>query len=541
MYDDIFTNVSSSDKILVTNTCIIITNYNLGDSPALEKVFSIFDPLTHKVNLMGLYYDKETKRLYLPSGLDLWKIRQYFNTKYYKRISNHSYETTGPIRMKLAPRDSDQYESFKFTCGLEDYSDNQFLTQLSLNLNTGKGKTYVSIGTIAYYGIKSIIIANSNSLLSQWKDNIMNYTTLKDNEVMQISGSTMIHRILTGHFNPAKIYLVTHASLRSYADQYGWPKIYELFEKLGIGIKVFDECHTNFDAMLMIDFFTNVWKTYYVSATPMRSDWKENRIFQLSLKNVPSIDLFDENNDPHTSYVAIKWNSKPTAKDISYCKNRYGLDRMRYIDYVTHNENFYQMLRIIMDLVLKTKGKSLMYIGTNAGLLRVYEWIGTNYVQELGGNIGIFTSLLPMEEKIKQKSKRLILTTTKSAGLGEHIEGLKMTIVLAEPFKSEVIARQTLGRTRDKDTLYVELVDLGFLYIRKYYDYKLKVFTKYATDTSDTYINSYELDRRVDNILEKRFKGRENAKQPIHFIDERFDFENLTNVMEAASEDDEEY
>ncbi len=535
MYDEIFKNIN--DKIIVTNSCIIINDYNIGDSAELEKVFSVFDPLTHKFNLLGLYHDNKHKRLYLPSGLDLWKIRSYFNTKYYKRINNHPFKPISNLKMKLIPRDEQQYEALKFTCGLEDYAENQLLSQISLNLNTGKGKTYVSIATIAYYQIKSIIIANSNTLLSQWQDNIVQYTNLQRKDILQISGSSTIHRIMSGHFNEAEIYLVTHSTLRSYAEQYGWDKIYNLFEKLGIGIKIYDECHTNFEAMLMIDFFTNVWKTYYVSATPMRSDWKENRIFQLSLKNVPGIDLFDEKNDPHTDYVAIKWNSKPTAKDISYCRNRYGLDRIKYIDYITHNENFYQMMVIIMDLVLKTKGKTLMYIGTNAGLLRVYQWIGTNYVQELGGDIGIFTSLLPQEEKIKQKSKRLILSTTKSAGLGEHIEGLKMTIVLAEPFKSPVIARQTLGRTRDKNTLYVELVDLGFLYLRKYYDFKLPIFNKYASDVSDTFINSYELARRVDNIEEKRNKGRENLISPIHFIDDRFDFENMSSVKE----DDEDY
>lgn len=541
MYDDIFKSVNQNDKILVTNSCIMITDYHMGDNKSLEQVFSVFDPLTHKYNLMGLYYDKDHSRLYLPSGLDLWKIRQYFNTRYYKRISNHPYKQINNIRMKLVPRDNDQYESLKFTCGLEDYSDNRYLSQLSLNLNTGKGKTYVSIATIAYYQVKSIIIAASNSLLSQWKDNILNYTNLNDNDVIQISGSATIQRLLSGKFKEAEIYLVTHSTLRSYAEQHGWDKIYDLFETLGIGIKVYDEAHTNFEAMLFIDFYTNVWKTYYVSATLMRSDWKENRIFQLSLKNVPGIDLFDENNDPHTSYIAIKWNSKPTARDISYCKNRYGLDRMKYIDYITHNDEFYKMLKVIMDLVLKNKGKTLMYIGTNAGLLLVYQWIGQNYIQELGGDIGIFTSLLPQEEKLKQKKKRLILSTTKSAGLGEHIEGLKMTIVLAEPFKSPVIARQTLGRTRDKNTMYVELVDLGFIYLRKYYDKKLPIFNKYASDVSDTYINSYELDRRVEHIDENYYKGREGLTCPIHFTDNRFDFENLSAISSESKESLDDY
>lgn len=531
MYSDIFRDITPEDKIMVTNSCIMINDYHMGDAKVLEQTFSVFDPITHKFLTKGLLYDEEHTRLYLPSGLDLWYIKNTFHKKYYKRIDHHPFKQITGLKMKTVPRDEQQYESLKFTCGLEEYENNRYLSQLSLNLNTGKGKTYVSIATIAFHCIKSIIIASSHTLLSQWKDNIMSYTNLTDNKIMQITGSGQINRMLSGQFNEADIYLVTHSTLRSYAESYGWDKIYNLFEKLGIGIKIFDECHTNFEAMLLIDFYTNVWKTYYVSATPMRSDWKENRIFQLSLKNVPGIDLFDANNDPHTSYVAIKWNSKPTAKDISYCKNKYGLDRMRYIDYVTMNEEFYKMMVIIMDLVLKTKGKVLMYIGTNAGLLRVYNWIGQNYVQQLGGDIGIFTSLLPNEEKLVQKQKRLILSTTKSAGLGEHIEGLKMTIVLAEPFKSEVIARQTLGRTRDKDTVYVELVDLGFLYIRKFYDAKLPVFNKYATDVSDTFINSYELERRVDNIREKN-KDRAGLRKVVHFRDDRFDLSCISQIDE---------
>ena len=54
------------------------------------------------------------------------------------------------------------------------------------------------------------------------------------------------------------------------------------------------------------------------------------------------------------------------------------------------------------------------------------------------------------------------MTTTKSAGAGEDIPGLKYSVVLAEPFRSEVLARQTLGRTRDPNTTYIELVDIGF-------------------------------------------------------------------------------
>ena len=342
--------------------------------------------------------------------------------------------------------------------------------------------------------------------------------------------------ILNGSSNKAEnasVFLCSHGTLRSFGDRYGWDKVGELFKKLGIGMKFYDECHTNYDNMLMIDFFTNIFKTFYVTATPGRSDWKENHIFQISLKNVPNIDLFDENKDPHTSYIALKWNSNPTAMDISKCKSSmYGLDRNKYMEYLTKKPEFYELLRVIMDLVIKCKGRALLYIGTNDGILRVYYWICQNY-PEFIGDIGIFTSLVSKEDKMKEKKKRLLLSTTKSAGLGEHIEGLKLTVVLAEPFKSDIVFRQTLGRTRDPNTIYIETVDLGFKYTKKYYYAKLPSANKYAKDVSDMTMDKYELKKRSDNLKIERTHWQQS---PIELCDNRFDFDSV--VPEYIKNDD---
>lgn len=514
------------DKIEVRNTCIIINDYNMGDCENLEQIFRIWNIVTHKFDIFGMYYDKDTKRLFLPAGLDLWKIKNYFGVKEYKRVNSHPYKSIDNLKMKVMPRDDEQREALTFMVGAGQYQNNFYCNQLSVNLNTGKGKTYCSCGTIGYLKAKTMIITGSNSLLSQWGDNLLSYTNLQPKDIVRISGSDTVNMILQGKSKKAiegSIYLCSHGTLRSFGDNYGWDNVYKLFETLGIGIKIFDEAHTNFENMLMIDFFTNVWKTYYVTATPGRSSWREDKIFQLSLKNVPAIDLFDENNDPHTDYIAIKWNSRPSPQQITMCRNKYGLDRMKYIDYVTKNPNFYHMMRIIMELVLKCKGKVLMYIGTNEGILRVYYWISKNYPEYLG-DIGIFSSLVSNEEKLKEKNKRILLSTTKSAGLGEHINGLKMTIVLAEPFKSEILARQSLGRTRDSKTLYIELVDMGFKYINKFYRDKLPIFNKYASSVSDSNIDNYELIKRSDNIVKERTKWQEC---PIELCDKRFDFNTV--------------
>jgi hypothetical protein len=517
----------SDERIKVGNTFIRVDNYDLHENERLEKPFMVYDAIRHKSYLSALYYDKENRSIYLPAGIDLWWVRKCLDEKYFTKIDPIKYKTFSNVRMKHKPRDEEQIEYLKFMIGIDEYKDNSNAPQLFLNANTGKGKTYCSIATMCFYQIKSIVITGSNTLLNQWHSSILEFTNLKDSDVFRINGSDICNMILNGSSNKAnnaKIYLCSHGTIRSFGERYGWDKVYALFEYLGIGLKFYDESHTNFANILMIDYFTNTYKTYYVTATAGRSDWQEDKIFKVAIKNVPLLNLFDQNKDPHTSYIAIKWNSNPTPMDISRCKSRsYGLDRNAYINYLTTKPEFYEMMHVVMDLVLKCQGKALLYIGTNDGILRVYKWICDNYPEFLG-DIGIFTSIVSKEDKMIAKGKRLILSTTKSAGLGEDIKGLKMTVVLAEPFKSNIIFRQTLGRTRDDNTVYIEMVDLGFKYTRKYYYSKIPTANIYAKDVSDTTIDKYEMKRRVQGIVESRTHWQ---KCPIRLKDDRFDFDSV--------------
>lgn len=97
-----------------------------------------------------------------------------------------------------------------------------------------------------------------------------------------------------------------------------------------------------------------------------------------------------------------------------------------------------------------------------------------------------------------------------------------MTVVVAEPFRSTVLAKQTLGRTRDDDTLYIELVDLGFRKIRDWYYSKLETFNTYALSTSDTSIDQYELDRRSMLLKQERENYPKWKRPALHLHDERF-------------------
>ena len=164
------------------------------------------------------------------------------------------------------------------------------------------------------------------------------------------------------------------------------------------------------------------------------------------------------------------------------------------------------MFDYIFALVYESGGRALFYIGTNAAILKARDRILFNY-PELIDDVGIYTSI--SEDKAYERSKKYILSTTKSAGAGEDIPYLKYSVVMAEPFKSEVLTRQTFGRTRDRDTIYLELVDVGFKQLVAYYNYKKPIFAKYATSCKNMNVDNSKLNELVERtriMTMNRFK-----------------------------------
>lgn len=506
-------------KIEVKNSSIVINNYNLGDCPKLEYTFSIYNRIYHTSFLKAVEYIEEKKQLIIPRGVDKYWIENMFFEKAEYINRSDPFDCIGNVGIKYLPRDEKQKEALRFMIGVGEYSYNKNKPQLAINLNTGVGKTYCAIAAAAYNQRRSIVIAYSINWIEQWKNFILEYTDTKPKEIYIISGSSSIDRLLKKDISKYKFILATHGTLKSYGDTNGWDSITDLFRYIRVGLKIYDECHLNFDNMCKIDYYTNTVQTMYVSATPARSDEDENVIFGYYFKNVPSIELFDEENDPHTQYIALRYNSHPSPEQISNCNTKqYGLNRNLYTNYVVETDNFYKILLIVLDWALKLDGKALIYIGTIHAIDVVYAWIYNNF-PFLINDVGIYNSSVDVNKNL-QLEKKIILSTTKSCGAAMDIKGLKMTVVLAEPFKSEVLARQSLGRTRDDDTVYIEVVDNGFAHIKKYYYYKKPIFDKYATKCTEVTLSDDELDIKSTSIMNKMMEIQMQHDQiPIRIFD----------------------
>ena len=203
----------------------------------------------------------------------------------------------------------------------------------------------------------------------------------------------------------------------------------------------------------------------------------------------------------------MRYNSRPSADIVFAFRNKYGLDRNKYMNYIITQPKFLQMSTVVLDFIFvniikSSSDKLLIYIGTNNAIAIMYNWIIENFPQ-FSNDIGIYTSIVSDADKAYALSKQIILTTTKSAGAAIDIKGLKCTLVLAEPFKSEVLARQTLGRTRDKDTYYIEIVDKGFTQCNKYFLAKKPIFNTYALDCKIVEVLDTELDVLSNKISQR--------------------------------------
>ena len=120
------------NKIVVYRTHIEINDYNMGDSPTIEKTFSIYDMTYHKSFPKGRIYDKERKVLMLPRGIDIGYLERIFCSEPVVDQSVDPIGDIGQVMLKYKPRDEVQKEAIKFMLSIGHHQRNQTLCVDSL-------------------------------------------------------------------------------------------------------------------------------------------------------------------------------------------------------------------------------------------------------------------------------------------------------------------------------------------------------------------------------------------------------------------------
>ena len=471
-------------KIVLYNTRIDIHGYEIGDCEELESSLCVWNQIYFRLEPRGLQYNEKEKILSVPRGIDVNFLVSKLKLPVHTDTNYNKFDKVN-LKLKYEPRNDIQIKSLAFLTGEGKFKYTQEYSQLSLNLDTGDGKTYCVIASLCLHKMKAIIITHTENIKDQWKKSLIKFTNIDPRRICDLTGTKKMEDIFTEDTDDYDMYLVNHGTIQSYAKKNGWENLNRFFEYIRVGIKVFDEAHLHFKSIINVDLNTNVHKTFYLTATFERTDKSEDRVFHLCFKNIAKYGYETRGEKrKHIKYVAVKFNSKPNMEDQMSIKTKMGFNRHAYMDYQLNKGIIFDVVKYVMDTFGRLEGKALVLSSKIESADKLKDMIVEWYPDK---SIGIYHSKISKAEKEGIKEYDIISSTPQSCGTGFDVPGLRYNIML-EPYNATITANQVCGRLReipDEFTYHIELIDVGFPKVKEMYRKRLKVFKEKCYSVSE--------------------------------------------------------
>lgn len=423
--------------------------------PLIEKVIKVESMALVESDCLGLLKEKLTLTStgHNPFTLQLYKEADLHNQLWIPR----NLVAKSGVSVERNPK---WYSDFNTSIVLKDEQKTIVDTYLratgshspyggTIQANTGSGKTVMAIYLASKLQLKTLIIVPSNTLLSQWKERIAQFTDCTEADIGVIQQDRC-------EVEDKKIVLAMLHSLamRNYPD---W--IYSNF-----GFVVADELHRLAAEVLSRAIFKfNSVHTCGLSATPDRKDGLAN-VFLWSLG---SIVAKSSKKDYVTTIFAVPYDNIDTHhKD---CIGKYGKFRGKLISSKYLNKLELSKPRIIFTGKILQKlynnGENVLLLSDRISLLENLK----RYLLSVGINesdIGLFCG------KYKETGRKIELATYGCAGEGYDRVDID-SVVLLTP---RVDIRQAIGRLR-KAGKVIDIVDMRSDIMQGWYYGRVKHYT----------------------------------------------------------------
>lgn len=440
----------------VYNTHMELYPYVKDDYPVIEHMYTATDKFSQKEFPCG--YMIEDGKLFLPRGTPISKIESIVDVKANCQTTIDPISKMSKIFSSLYdPRNQLQEDSIRFL-QTQDH-------QLGLNLSTGLGKTFCVAYSSTMLNEKTMIITPNEGLKQQWISTYNKMFNYRPKNLMNIAGSSIIDSFMDDLIEPADIYFVNHQTLRSYMTSSNGYALHKFFKKLNIGIKVYDESHMEFANILLIDFFSNTNRTWYLTATFDRSDKTESLCFKRAFNSVITFGEMESKEvvEKHVVYHVVNINSRITPKDRAKVIGYQGMSSVSYGKWAfieDPNHTAYQAILMVLTKTKDIEGKTLIFVPLIDAVDDIVKRLKKDFPSK---SVAAYHSKVSKDEKESAEKKDIIVSTIKSCGTGRDIPGLRC-LICAEPIASKVVAEQMFGRLRpyakDKMTYFFDIVDV---------------------------------------------------------------------------------
>ncbi len=451
---------ASTDAMIIRDVDMSGTSFN-----RFKRDFSLYDPVTHSYEysvftVIGNDDGEPTADIHVPMTIGAEAASGYFPGQQLQ-VNKAAVPKSDKIEYSMThqPRDDTQREALNFLCAIKHDKE---MPHRMLNLATGMGKTYVTIATLSSLMRKAMIIVDSIDLARQWKDEFLNHTDLSADDILILSGMDSVDKARKGKF---KIFIAMHRTLGMMISQ-DQNAVNELMHDLRIGVRVFDECHQNFKNMCDINALSNVSYTIYLTATPARSNYREDYIYDRVFKYVPSYDGRKDQNEKYHTVVLTKFNSHPTGIQQYAVKTKYGFSLPKWAQFISTPACYPYYEKALLTLfdrfnLIGKKLKVAVMLPTIDLIDKTKESLEKKF-PEIG--IGRFVGEVKKKDRKTELDNQIILTDQKIFGKAMDVPDLDCIINFVQ-LSSKVNLEQMIGRLRNNPGHYhvfIDCTDAGY-------------------------------------------------------------------------------
>ena len=327
-----------------------------------------------------------------------------------------------------------------------------------LTLQTGKGKTFCALRAIANIGKRAILII-PGKYVKKWQEDVAEAYDIPKDRVWTIRGSKALKTTLmlsTVGGVDCDFIICTNKTLYNYIDMYktfGTAKPEyavepeDLFEALGVGVRLIDEVHQDFHLNFRLDLYTNVEKTINLSATLENNSPFMNRMYELMFPlkyqtEMPEYDRYIEVKALHyglqkPGFLRYKQRGRKSYSQITFEQS-----------IMKHTPSLTSFLKMVDDILLegylckREVGQRCIIFAATVELCTII----TKYLQKGHTDYKVTRYTATDEYEVIEQSD-IIVSTLKSAGTALDIPGLR-TVIMTNATDSKQENIQALGRLR---------------------------------------------------------------------------------------------
>lgn len=324
-----------------------------------EKYYWLIKQDLTRVN-KEYHSDEYVTNTFFYEGEDYLLVPRFFPVEKYfscRIVDNILDGESIEIDHNIIPRNSLQEKTIDYMVKNNNYI---------IKLNPGTGKTVMTTYTIAEKKKRTFILIHRDSLVEQWKTEILKFTNLNEYDICRLNSKNF----KTAFNNP--IIISTTQTFRSILDKHFY-EFKQILNNAKIGVLVNDECHSVTGAPKFSDCSLHIpsINTIGLSATPDRNDGNSDIIkYHLG-------DIYSDNSSEGTMSARVTvliFNYQiDTPRRFKYMRWGGKFQRSRYLNLTRKSDILVNVCKGLLNTF--SKDRDILFISERLNFIDIlYQW-----------------------------------------------------------------------------------------------------------------------------------------------------------------------